>query len=148
MPARRDAIAVALAALLCAAPFAFAIGDAGAAKRKTYFTNDCTSSRYRPHHLIAACGDGSILVRRIQWTHYGPRRADGHGLATTNTCVPNCANGHISHDAASVHLSRPRLCRNVGRYQFTHLRFVYVGKSPPVPMRSQRFPFPCSLLGG
>jgi hypothetical protein len=139
------AAVLALCAAILAAPV---IADASAGKRRTYFTNDCASSRYRPHHLIATCGDGSIRVKKIQWTHYGPRRADGHGIAITNTCVPNCVNGHISQDAAEVHLSRPRLCRNVGRYQFTHLKFVYVGETPPIPERSQRFPFPCSMLSG
>jgi hypothetical protein len=124
----------------------FSIGAPDATKHPTYFTNDCAKSRYRPHHLIATCGDASIRVVRIQWTHYGRRSADGHGLAITNTCIPNCAAGHFSHDAAAVHLRRPRLCRNVGRRQFTHLKLVYVGKSPPVPERSQRFPFPCRTL--
>src|SRR4051794_32430092 len=128
---------IAVAALVaCGVVVATANGAAGAGDRRTYFTNDCTKSRYRPHHLIATCGDASTRVVRIQWTHYGPRRADGHGLAITNTCVPNCAAGHYSHDAASVHLRRPRLCRNVSRRQFTHLKLVYVGNSPPVPERS------------
>ena len=114
MPWRNGARAVVLIVLLAALTPGLGIGAAGASKQRTYFTNDCAKSRYRPHHLIATCGDASIRVVRIQWTHYGRRRADGHGLAITNTCIPNCAAGHFSHDAATVHLGRPRLTGLLG----------------------------------
>ena len=36
----------------------------------------------------------------------------------------------------------------VGRTQFTHLKLIYIGRTPPIPQHEHRFPFPCSLLGG
>jgi hypothetical protein len=119
-----------------------------AARQKVYFASECTNSRYRPHHLIAACGDGSLRVKKIQWERYGVRRARGHGIAVTNTCTPSCAAGKLERDAARVRLARPRFCANVGRRHFTRLRVIYSGRTPPIPQRSLRFPFPCSILGG
>jgi hypothetical protein len=122
------------------------LSTALAASHKVYFPSECTNSRYRPHHLIAACGDASLRVNRIEWEHYGARHARGHGIAVTNTCTPSCAAGEIEHDAARVRLYRPRFCAKVERRHFTRLRVIYSGRTPPLPQRSLRFPFPCTLL--
>jgi hypothetical protein len=146
VPSKSLGLVVLVAAgLLCVGVLA---AGTGAATPKTYFPSECDNSRYRPHHLIAACGDGSLRVKKIQWEHYGKRRARGHGIAVTNTCVPSCAAGKFEHDAARVQLFRPRFCKEVDRRHFTRLRVVYSGRTPPLPQRAFRFPFPCSVLSG
>jgi hypothetical protein len=121
---------------------------APAAKRKVYFPSNCTNSRYKPHHLTAACADAGLRVNGITWSHYGSRSATGSGEAATNTCRPSCAAGHFRHDPADVRLWRPRFCAKVGRFHFTRLRVTYTDGKPPGAGRSITFPFPCSTLSG
>ncbi len=132
------ALAVCLVGIVAAA--------APAAKRKTYFPSNCTNARYKPHHLIAACGDAGVRVNKIHWTHYGAKSASGGGTAVVNICEPNCAAGVFERDPARVRLSRPRLCKAVGIRLFTRLKVTYPGARPGGAPASIRFPFPCSVL--
>lgn len=141
----RASLALVLSALLLVGILA---ATAPAAKRKTYFPSNCTNARYKPVHLIAACGDAGLRVNKILWTQYGAKSALGGGIAATNTCEPSCAQGRFEHDSVVVRLFRPRLCEAVGIRLFTRLKVIYAGHRPPGAPHSIRFPFPCSLLEG
>jgi hypothetical protein len=143
MRACRVCVALALCASLLAA--ALATGASGA-KRKTYFPSNCSNARYKPKHLIAACGDAGVRVNRIHWKHYGARSARGGGTAVVNICEPNCAEGNFERDPVRVRLSRPRYCRAVGIRLFTRLKLTYPGARPGGAPSSLHYPFPCSLL--
>ena len=132
--------------LLCGCLLAAWVTAASAAKHKVFFPSDCSTPRYKPHHLIAACGDAGLQVNAIAWSHYGTRTALGSGTARTNTCKPDCAAGHFREDPAAVKLFRPRFCHNVGLFAFTRLQVTYTNGKPPGSDRSIRFPFPCSAL--
>jgi hypothetical protein len=120
--------------------------EAPAAKHKVFFASNCTNSKYKPHHLIAACGDAGLVVNGIAWSTYGTKTALGDGTAVTNTCKPDCAAGHFRDDPASVKLYRPRFCQNVGLFHFTRLLVTYTNGKPPGANQSITFPFPCSAL--
>jgi len=113
--------------------------DAGAKNQKVYFPSNCTNTRFKPTHLVAACGDAGLRVNGIQWSHYGAKTATGSGTAAINTCMPDCASGSIAHGPAVVKLKRPKLCANVDRTVFTRLKVTYGGNTVT-------FPFPCSAL--
>jgi hypothetical protein len=139
---------ISLAAALAICLVGIGAAAAPAAKRKTYFPSNCTNARYKPVHLIAACGDAGVRVNKIHWTRYGSRSARGGGTAVTNICEPSCAEGNFERDPVRVRLSRPRLCKAVGIRLFTRLKVTYPGARPGGAPKSIRFPFPCSVLEG
>ncbi len=121
------------------------VANAFGAKHKVYFPSNCTNSRYKPTHLIAACGDAGLQVHKIKWSHYGAKSATGNGTGAANTCTPDCASGNIVHGPAKVELKRPRTCANIDRTVFTRLKVSYTGNQQPLAGQSISFPFPCSI---
>ena len=114
--------------------------DAGAKNHKVYFLSNCTNTRYKPTHLIAACGDAGLRVNGIEWSHYGAKSATGNGTAAIKTCMPDCATGGINRNPAVVRLSRPRQCAGDSRTVFTRLKVTSQGNTIT-------FPFPCRIYG-
>jgi hypothetical protein len=137
-----------LLAFACAALLAGAIATTALAGHKVFFPSACTNVRYKPKHLIAACGDAGLRVTGISWSHYGQKSAHGNGTAATNTCKPNCAAGNFEKDPAAVKLFRPRLCKALGIFLFTRLTVVYTSTRPAGFPKSTTFPFPCSTVEG
>jgi hypothetical protein len=133
-----------LGALLVTAVLA---GTAPAAGSKVYFPSSCNNSRYKPNHVIIACGDATLQVTGLSWSHWGAKSANGAGTALSNPCVPDCADGKFEHDPAKVRLSRPKLCKKINRTMFTRLKLTYTAGRPSGIDKSTTFPFPCSLLG-
>jgi hypothetical protein len=120
---------------------------APAAGSKVYFPSSCTNTKYKPTHVIIACGDAALRVNQLTWKHWGAKTATGKGVGATNTCNPSCAQGKFEHDPAKVRLSRPKLCASVDRTVFTRLELTFTAGRPFGINRSTTFPFPCSLLG-
>jgi hypothetical protein len=111
---------------------------APAKNHKVYFPSNCTNTRYKPTHLIAACGDAGLQVHKIKWSHYGAKSATGSGTSAINTCTPDCASGNIKRNPAVVRLSRAKDCAGVSRTVFTRLKVTSAGNTIT-------FPFPCSI---
>jgi hypothetical protein len=135
-----------LLAIACAALLAGAIATTAQAGHKVFFPSACTNVRFKPKHLIAACGDAGLQVTGISWSHYGQKSAHGNGTAATNTCTPNCAAGNFEKDPAAVRLFRPRLCKALGIFLFTRLTVIYTSTRPSGSSKSVTFPFPCSII--
>jgi hypothetical protein len=61
----------------------------------------------RPRSIDVAA-DGAL--EDIRWRSWGPQGAEGGGSLRTRDCDPTCASGDIEHVAATITLSRPRVC--------------------------------------
>lgn len=57
--------------------------------------------------VIAFSGDAGNVVVDIAWTSWTPTSATGEGTSAWNSCVPNCAQGAVTHLATEVTLSHP-----------------------------------------
>jgi hypothetical protein len=45
---------------------------------------------------------GDLFVRNIRWTSLSPTNGSATGLAYTNDCTPNCADGHYSTERVTL----------------------------------------------
>ncbi len=117
-----------------------------AGSHRVKFPSRCTNSVYRPHHFVAACGDAGLVVKKIDWRHYGFSYARGRGTGYYKTCIPDCASGGIRRARVKVRLYRTRRCANVGGYHFTKVRIKFLGGKPLGHPGASRFPFPCVSL--
>src|SRR5437867_2650118 len=92
---RRLAIVVASAGIVSML-WPAAVPPAGAAARSTraYF-RPCDQLLYRPTHVQLACGDGNFGLDGMSWRGWNGPIAHGSGLAYSNDCKPDCADGHF-----------------------------------------------------
>src|SRR3954452_1897403 len=126
---------------------ALAVAVPAAAGGKTYL-GGCSPqdhAKFKPHHVLLACGDGSLYVNHIKWRSWGKKRARGHGRAHVNDCTPSCAQGRFHTYPARLKL-RHRVTCDVGpRHQFTHVRLIFSGQRPAADApRAINYTRPCS----
>lgn len=91
---------------------------------RVYLPATCSGPRYRPRHVIIACGDANLQLAALQWKGWNGRNATARGTALMNDCVPYCAAGHFRRFPVAVTASQPASCRGV--YQYLHLRYRLV----------------------
>ena len=82
---------------------------------------------YRPHRIGLSC-DGTFLIQRIRWLHYGGQAASARASAYTRGCNPACAVGRVFHPTARIRLSHRVRCD--GREIYARLRFTLRGPIP------------------
>lgn len=57
---------------------------------------DCTGAPVtQPNYIALACGDNNDRLVNITWSRWDATEAVGTATRETNTCLPNCADGHI-----------------------------------------------------
>lgn len=108
-----------------------------------YFPSRCIEPRYRPRHLIVACGDGGLYVSSIHWHNWNGSSAVGRGTAHLNDCTPDCADGHFHTYGIVVRAYRARYCLDVDKWQYSRLAYHYVGAVRPPYQGAKGVPFPC-----
>ncbi|MEC3956162.1 hypothetical protein VMT65_24205 [Nocardia sp. CDC153] len=81
---------------------------AGADGSSTPVAIDCTTFQavVEPSRMLIACGDGTVTVKDITWTSWGPTTAEGDGTEYRVVCQPNCAGGHEVHQPTHVTLRK------------------------------------------
>lgn len=83
---------------------------------------------YRPHRFGISC-DATLSFRDIHWQTYGGAFAVGHGIARTQGCDPDCAEGEVRLLKVTVKLSKVVSCG--GRRIYAHLWFRIHGNLIP-----------------
>lgn len=122
----RTALALTTAALtLAAAPALASAQDDGL---RVFFPGDCKTNEYKPKKIQVFCADGGMSIAGIKYSTYGAKKAAGGGVATVNTCEPNCAAGNTEKYKVNVQLSRVRQCGDVP--QFRRLRVTFPEGAP------------------
>ena len=53
------------------------------------------SAPTQPNYIALACGDNNDRLVNITWSRWDATEAVGTATRETNTCLPNCADGHI-----------------------------------------------------
>lgn len=56
---------------------------------------------------IGFSGDGSNFVTRIHWTNWSKDSAVGYGVIGLNNCTPDCAQGQVTYQDATITLTDP-----------------------------------------
>jgi hypothetical protein len=70
------------------------------------FTTECGYIDQKPENVTLTCGDGGILVRKIEWDTWRASGASGSGIHSVNKCEPDCASGKRVEVPVEVRLSR------------------------------------------
>src|SRR4051794_30054073 len=105
---------------------------AAAAGGKTYL-GGCSPSdhaRFKPRHIIAACGDAGVEVRRAKWGSWHSKRARGRGRARVNDCNPNCAQGTSHRYKVRLRASNRHSCAIGPKHQFLTLKVIFRNNRP------------------
>jgi hypothetical protein len=136
-----------LPVLLIAALAALAAAPATArTAARTYVSSDCSGAAFKPRSIVLTCGDAGLVATKLQWTHWGAKRAAGAGLGREKVCTPDCAAGRVAKGAMKVFLSRPRLCPQDGKRHFTKIHYSWPGGAPGEGPKQGTIPLPCTLL--
>jgi hypothetical protein len=110
-----------------------------AAGGKTYLGACSTSehARFKPKHVLVACGDGSFYVNHIKWSKWGANKARGKGRAHVNTCTPSCAQGKFRRYKVKLRADVPATCPGRKSVQFSRLTVRFGKKHPKGVKRTQ-----------
>lgn len=82
-------------------------GCGGSGDPSSRIVSDCQRSTYRPSQVQAACGDGGLVLTKLQWAAWTEASASGGGIARVNTCEPNCAEGTFEEFPVTVTADKP-----------------------------------------
>lgn len=113
---------------------------------RVYIPDKCQEPKYRPRSIIVTCADAGVSLIRLRWSRWRTRVASARGLARINLCDPNCAAGPIRRYRVTVTLSRPRLCENTGKRQFTRILYRFTGPRPRGYRKRETFSFGCGFF--
>jgi hypothetical protein len=116
--------------LLAAAAAALLVIPAAASSATKVYYPGCAATDYKPKNVVVACGDGNFQLRKMKWSAWGASSATGSGNASANTCEPNCAEGKFKNYAATVKLTRPKTCKDLGVKVFTRLEVDFKSSKP------------------
>lgn len=79
----------------------------------------------RPSEFDIFC-DGSRSLTKLSWASWNATEATGTGVDWIDDCVPNCAQGHWSHQNAVIVLWRPTpVAHHAGQYGFSKMTLLY-----------------------
>src|SRR5438093_758100 len=82
---------------IVAMPWPLGVPPAAAATRSARaYLRPCDERLYRPGHVQLACGDGNFGLDGMSWRDWNGPIAHGSGLAYSNDCQPDCADGHFT----------------------------------------------------
>jgi hypothetical protein len=116
-----------------------------AASPKVWLTN-CHKVAYKPRSLSLSCGDANNTLRQLTWSSWTSTKATGKGINDVNPCTPNCASSRTKPYPATVTLSHPKLCKNVGLKVFNRITLTYTDKRPG-PEKTVTETLGCPLTG-
>jgi hypothetical protein len=118
-------VAIAAAAML--AP----IGVATAAQPREYVYDLSQRATMRPHTFEIT---STIAVTGLRWGRWDRGSAVGRGMLQVDSCVPNCASGHVGSYAAELQLRGTRTDRGTLYYA----QYRVVGTARPLPPAERR----------
>jgi hypothetical protein len=78
---------------------------------------------WKPRRPSTVYFGASQRIYGIRWASWGKRIARGRGIYPTSDCVPNCAEGTITHRVVDVRASYPLWCKGEHRYLVLRYRF-------------------------
>jgi hypothetical protein len=83
-----------------------------------------------PRTFILSCADANDYLTSLRWVSWRAV-AYGSGVERVNTCIPNCAAGHVRsyHALITLWRARPR-GHGTGQLRFTRLTATYTGARP------------------
>jgi hypothetical protein len=93
---------------------------------------DCGRGRAQvePAQIVIACGDGNFFVTNVDWSFWGDTGANGVGIGHQNDCTPDCAGGHFHTYRVAVELARAQTCGKKNIFEFTRLKWRFIGRQP------------------
>lgn len=97
--------------------------SASAAAGATPVVHGCTGEPLtKPGELSLACADNNDRLVGITWSSWTAKEAVGKATRETNTCLPNCADGHMETvPNVEVRLENPQEALTDGALIFTQL---------------------------
>jgi hypothetical protein len=104
---------------------------------------DCVGHGHvKPKSEILTCADANDALTKMAWSQWSAQ-ALGTGTEAINTCVPNCAQGHIKHYKVITVLWRPqaRKAPNSGT-SYRRATIIYTGQIPKGFTRSRTVSLP------
>lgn len=118
-----------------------------AAQARTYYPDCAADQQYKPSTVVAFCGDGGVVLRKMSWYRWGATEARGRtGSAFANSCKPSCAQGKFHRYHARLVLYPARTCSTNGRMVFTRMAVIWTG-SRPASLRNFTQKLFCRPLG-
>jgi hypothetical protein len=96
-------------------------------------SGDSADRQYKPRVTLLS-GDGTLEMRRSQWTTWTSTEAVGHGVGVVDSCNRGCANGPFRHVPMRLRESNPK--RECGRMFFTTYHVTFARR--PFPNERRR----------
>ncbi|MFI6595754.1 hypothetical protein ACIBHX_05860 [Nonomuraea sp. NPDC050536] len=103
---------------------------------------NCVSTVERPASIILTCADANHVLEKLTWAQWGGLVARAAGVATVNTCDPDCAGGRFVSYPVEVTLDGQHVCgQNLTLY--TRARVHYLDRVPRGLHRTDVTDLPC-----
>ena len=106
---------------------ALSISGCGTAEPRVNYVFDCRTNVQQPKELTVYCADGGQIIQEIRWFNWTDLSATGEGIAFTNQCDPNCAEGQIQRSKVKITLLDVEDVDGIS--MFTTLQLLYT--DPP-----------------
>jgi hypothetical protein len=58
-------------------------------------TNGCGDIQVKPELVVFACADAGLRAGKLNWDHWGARKAKAQGTLLAKVCDPSCAGGYF-----------------------------------------------------
>ena len=106
---------------------ALALTSCSTAEPRMTYVFDCVTNVQQPKELTVYCADGGQIIQDIRWFNWTDLSATGEGIAYTNQCEPNCAEGQIKRSKVKITLLDVEDVDGISMY--TTLQLLYT--DPP-----------------
>jgi hypothetical protein len=126
-PGRFLLVAFAVASGWCAAASA-----RGAQTPTATLPSRCSDQQVAPVSVVLTCADAGFIAERLSWADWGAPAARATGVASVNTCVPDCATGGREEYPVELVADRLRDC-DYGERQYTRVTYRFPAESPFPP---------------
>jgi hypothetical protein len=104
---------------------------------------DCAGGpTVRPESVTLACADAGITAEKLQWTGWGSTFAAAVGVASVNTCTPNCAAGTYKHYRIVLIATGQQHCSN-GQTAYAKVSYAFIGAAPSSVDPDPTVPYKC-----
>ena len=106
---------------------ALVLSACSTAEPRVNYVFDCVTNVQQPKELTVYCADGGQIIQDIRWFNWTDLSATGEGIAYTNQCDPNCAEGQIQRSKVKITLLDVQDIDGISMY--TTLQLLYT--DPP-----------------
>lgn len=106
---------------------------------------NCTEKVNRPSEIVTYCADAGQIIQNIKWSIWNEDHAIGTGVAYTNLCEPNCAEGEVVANSVDITLNAPEDTNEGLLFTSLELKYLEPLKNHP---QVETFELPTELLGG